>query len=64
MFLYEKYSNPETHKDLTVPHIMRFFESWNQTVESAFSHVKVSRKDQPMKFSADKDGVKVELGDR
>jgi hypothetical protein len=45
--------------------IMKFFESWNQTVESAFSGVKFNKRAiEPMKIHASKDGLDAEFGER
>ncbi len=62
-FLYAKYSRPILHGGVNVENIMKFFESWNQNVESAFSNVKLSKKGiEPMKIDANKDEIKVEVG--
>lgn len=62
-FLYAKYSRPILHGGVNVENIMKFFESWNQNVESAFSNVKLSKKGiEPMKIDANKDQIKVEVG--
>jgi hypothetical protein len=63
-FLYAKYDRTSIHGGVSVENIMKFFESWNQTVESAFSNVKLAKKGtESMKVDATKDGVHFEFGE-
>lgn len=63
-FLYAKYPKPILHGGVNIENIMKFFDSWNQNVESAFSNVKFSKRGiEPMRIDATKDSLKAEIGE-
>ncbi|HEY0428159.1 MAG TPA: hypothetical protein VGC76_10290 [Pyrinomonadaceae bacterium] len=62
-FIYQKHDQINLQEKVTISEIMKFFDAWNQNVESAFTTVKVGKKGvDPMKMSINKDGATVELG--
>jgi len=43
-YLFDKFSDGRLGEKVKIEEIMKFFKSWNQNVESAFSTVKVDKK--------------------
>jgi len=64
-YLFENFSHEKLEEKVKLEDIRKFFESWNQTVESAFSSVKVDKKASgSMEVSLTKEGAMAKLDDR
>jgi hypothetical protein len=62
-FIYEKHDQTNLQEQVTIDEIMKFFDAWNQNVESAFTSVKISKKtNEPMEMSVTKEGATLKTG--
>lgn len=64
-YLYNKFDKDKLDDKDTVGQIIKFFEAWNQNIESAFTTVKVDKsKTGSMEINLNKDGAMVKTDDR
>jgi uncharacterized protein (DUF433 family) len=63
-YLFDDFAHGRLEDHVKMEDIRRFFESWNQNVESAFSHVKVEKKGAgSMEVNVTKEGAMLKSGD-
>jgi uncharacterized protein (DUF433 family) len=63
--LFDSFSNDKLEEKVKLEEIRKFFESWNQTVESAFSTVKADKKAAgSVEVNLTKDGAMFKTDDR
>lgn len=63
--LFDSFSNDRLEEKVKIEDIRKFFESWNQNIESAFSSVKVDKKAAgAVEVNVNKDGAKAKVDDR
>lgn len=64
-YLFDSFSKDKLEEQVKIEDIRKFFESWNQNVESAFSSVKVSKKGSgSMEINVSKDGAMIKSDDK